>query len=298
MKRLIRLNGVVDKLKTKEFTTWIDKLTFLRIFLIWTSIVAVFGLLYFFLSTDGSHLLLSQSKEQVSGLLDHVYFSFVTATTTGFGDIIPTGAFKIIAIFEVVFGLMLLAFVTSKLVSIKQDIILNEVYEISFNEKINRVRSSLLLFRQNIGRIIDRVEGNSIRKREVSELYTHISSFEDILNEIKNLVDTPEKHYFKKVVDPLNTELIFNGILQSFERIIELMHVLDRHGLEWRRELTISLINRCIDLNNSLFEKLNHSKNLPDKKISDLNAQKNKVIEMIKIALNQPKHKSVQKRLA
>lgn len=298
MKRLVKLNGVVDKFKRKELSTWIDKLTFLRIFLAWTSIVALFGVIYFLTTTDSSYLMHSPSREKVSGLLDHVYFSFVTATTTGFGDIIPTGAFKIIAIFEVVFGLMLLAFVTSKLVSLKQDIILNEVYEISFNEKVNGLRSSLLLFRQNIGRIIDRIESNSIRKREVSEIYTHISSFEDILNEILDIMGTPERHYFKKVISPLDTELIFNGLLQSFERLIELMHMLDRHGMEWRRDVTISLINRCIELNNSLFEKLNHSKNLPDKKISDLNAQKSKVIDMIKIALNQPKSRSIQKRLA
>ncbi len=86
----------------------------------------------------------------INNLPDSIYFSFVTATTTGFGDFLPQGWFKLIVIAEVICGLLLLALVTSKLVSIKQDILLKEIYDMSFYERINRLRSGLLLFRQNL----------------------------------------------------------------------------------------------------------------------------------------------------
>lgn len=288
MKKAISLNQLFDKLKNRGFNTWIDKLTFFNIFLIWTLIIVIFGLVYYFFTNSHSFLFYSPINHTVRGVLDSVYFSFITATSTGYGDILPSGFFKIITIFEVIFGLMLLAFVTSKLISIKQDVILTEIYEISFNEKINRLRSSLLVFRQNLSRIISKIEENSIRKREINDIYIYISSLEDILNEIASLIGTSDKERFKKVIDPLNTELLFNSILNSFERLNELINILNTAKLDWRRDILLDLINRCISINDSLFGKLNASKNLAEKTMIDLNSRKNSVVDMIKNGLTMP----------
>ena len=139
MRKALSLNPLFDRLNYKGLNTWLDKLTFFKIFLIWTSVIVIFGLIYFFFTTTRAFLFYTTSNSTVDQVLDAIYFSFITATSTGYGDIVPSGVFKIITIFEVVFGLLLLAFVTSRLISIKQDIILTEIYEISFNEKINRL---------------------------------------------------------------------------------------------------------------------------------------------------------------
>ena len=285
MKKFIPLNQLFVELRNKKLSTWLDKLNFSHIFIIWMSIVVTFGVMYHFLSTPSSLLIYTSNKEQVTNLVDKIYFSFITATTTGFGDIIPLGFFKVVAIFEVISGLLLLAFVTSKLISIKQDIILNEIYELSFNEKINRLRSSLLVFRQNISRIINKIEENSIRKRQINDMYIYISSLEDILNDITSLIDISGKSEFKKVLDTLSTELLFNSIINSFEKLNELITLLNQNKSDWRRDITINLINRCISITDTLFAKLNSSKNLTEKTITDLNIQKNKITEMIKSSL-------------
>ncbi len=157
----------------KRFTTWLDKTNFFHIFFIWALIIVIFGICYFILRTDNTLLYYISEKENVTRLTDAIYFSFVTATSTGFGDIIPLGFFKLMAVLEVIFGLMLLAFVTSKLVSIKQDVILTEIYDLSFNEKINRIRASMLFFRQQISRLIAHIESDTIKK---GRLTTFISS--------------------------------------------------------------------------------------------------------------------------
>lgn len=291
MKKFLSLNQLFDKFRKKGIGTWLDKLTFSRIFLIWTSIIMLFGFVYYLFRGNRSFLFYIPHNTTITGIFNSIYFSFITATSTGYGDILPFGFFKIIVILEVVFGLMLLAFVTSKLISIKQDIILNEIYEISFNEKINRLRSSLLVFRQNLSRIINKIEENSIRKREINDIYIYLSSLEDTLNEIMSLIDPSSSNYFKKVLDPLNTELLFNSILNSFERLNELIHLLNQAKSDWRREITLDLINRCISLNDSLFSKLHISKNIAEKTIVDLNSRKSKVIETIKGGLVLPQVK-------
>jgi len=279
MKKFVPLNELIDQ---KKVSSWIDKLTFFRIFFIWTTVIVLFGVGYFIFSSVRSYLYFSRSGAPVEGLLDYIYFSFITATSTGYGDIVPLGIFKLLALVEVIFGLLLLAFVTSKLISIKQDIILNELYEISFNEKISRLRSSLLLFRQNINRLIGKVEGGVIRKREIYDIYTYLSSLEDTINELLFQTGKPEGKRFTKAIDPLNTELIFISIIHSFERFYELVAILNQNNLEWRRDVTIELINKCISLNTLLFEKLNSSKKLPEKNRIDLNAQNEKVIALLK----------------
>ena len=287
-KDFITLNEMFRRLnKMDKVYTLFDKLTFLNIFIIWALIVITFGAVYYFLAGPNSFLLYNPNNTPVNSSLDSIYFSFITATTTGFGDIIPYGIFKVVAILEVVFGLLLLAFVTSKLVSIKQDAILSEIYEISFNEKISRLRSSLLLFRQNLNRIIDRIEEGSVRKREISDIYIHLASLDNVLNEALTFFGKVGGS-FTKVLDSLSTELIANSVMKSFEKLDELIITLNQVKMEWKRDVTIELVNRCIGLNENLFEKIKSMGALPEKSISDLTAQKSKIIESIKSGLNVP----------
>ena len=223
MKNFTPIDEFVDQIAQKKVNSWFDKLYFAAILVVWITLVFFFGLAYYFLSSGNTYLHYNPTQSAVQGIFNHVYFSFITATTTGFGDIIPMGYFKVIAIVEVIFGFLLLAVVTSKFVSIKQNIILGEIYELSFHERVNRLRSSLLVFRQNISRIISKVEEKEIHKREISDLYTYISSFEDILREVYGIVVKPENSEYTKTLDPLNTELVFNSVINSFEKINELI---------------------------------------------------------------------------
>ncbi len=246
-------------LNHREISKILEKITFFRILLIWTGTITIFGIVYKLLSTGTSYLYNPSQERIISSLLDSIYFSFITATSTGFGDIVPVGFFKILAIFEVIIGLLLLAFVTFKLVSLKQDIILSEIYEISFAERMNRLRSSLLLFRQNLNRAINKIEEGSIRKREVNELYLYFSTLEDIIIEISLIFNNGGEKY-RKEVDPVNTELIFNSMLQSLEKILELINSLNYQELEWKKEILLSLIKRILQKSQELTTNLKSSK--------------------------------------
>lgn len=235
----------------------LERVDFYQILLTWFFLIFMLGIVYyFFLGTFGANLVSTITGEPVTKITDTIYFSFITATSTGFGDIIPMGFFKIIAVLEVTLGLLLLAVVTSKLVSIKQDIILEELYEMSFTEKINRLRSSLLLFRQHASRIATHVDAGTVDKREIYDLYVYIHSLEMVLEEMLPMVNPEEKHIFSKVIDPLDSELLINSILQSFERLSELVAALSKSSLQWKRPVTLATIKRCVSLNRQLFSKV------------------------------------------
>jgi potassium channel LctB len=264
----------------------LDHLNFFHIFVIWTGILVLFGILYYLLTGPNNYLVYTVTNQKVTGLFDSIYFSFITATSTGFGDIAPIGIFKLMSIFEVIFGLVLLAIVTSKLVSIKQDVIMNEIYDISFNEKINRIRSSLLLFRQNLSRVISNIESNNIRHREISDIYNYISSLEDNLTEISSLMDRKKGNRYTKELDSMSTELLFHSINQSFERLYELIAVMNSSKLEWRRKLTLDLIDRCLLLDTQLYNALHALKTISEKEYSDLYFHNKRVIEPFRLCLN------------
>ncbi len=265
----------------KKVNTWLDKLTFFYIFLLWTLVITLFGFFYYFFSTETSHLLYTETKQPVSLIFDHIYFSFITATTTGFGDIIPIGAYKMVSLAEVIFGLLLLAFVTSKFVSIKQNLIIHEIYDLSLKEKINRTRSSLLLARQKIGAIIDILEEKKLRRRDLQELSIHLAPFEDVLREILLLFKIDEKNDFTTVLDPTQKELIYHGIIRSFEKFLELLHLLNFNRLEWQHEENIALVNNCFHLNKQLFTILSTEKEMALPIIESLQTQNNQIIEKI-----------------
>ncbi|MBI2549064.1 hypothetical protein HYW21_06975 [Candidatus Woesearchaeota archaeon] len=271
-----------EQVKNYRITLWFEQLTFLRILLAWIIIVVSFGVMYHVFSGEQGYLFSVHGATKVTSVFDAVYFSFVTATTTGFGDIVPVASFKIIAIAEVIFGLLLLAVVTSKLVSLKQDVILSELYEFSFSEKITRLRSSLLLFRQSLDRMMSKIEDGVMRSRDTNDITVNLALLESTLSETARLLGKRKQHQFVKKLDAVNTELIFNSILSSFEKWYELMVLLDQKTLSWRTEQQVSQLYHCLDIANDLFNQLDTSAGINEDLREDLINRKNILTSIIK----------------
>ena len=268
-------------LRSRKFNTWIDNLDFAKILLIWAGIVTFFGLTYYFFSNGTSSLFSTQTQKPVMNILDHIYFSFITATSTGFGDIVPTGFFKIIAIAKVTLGLLLLAFVTSRLISIKQNIILNEIYEISFSERISRMRSSMLLFRQHINRIIAKAEDETLRQRDIDEISVDLSSLLNILREMTDILKKDGKKHFTKAITQIDAELLINSMTHSFSKVHDLVFTLNHHNVEWKKEVSVKLIRQCIKRNHLIFGILSEQKTVPYETLRDIETRNRRLIKNI-----------------
>ncbi len=225
---------------------FIDRLTFLQIFLFWFSMITLFGVIFYATNTTVHILTYTQEKTSQVGLADSIYFSFVTAATIGYGDITPIGLGKILAVLEGMLGMLVYGVVISKLVSVKQEVILDEVYTLSFEEHLNRLRSTLYLSRSDISKTISKIEGNALTKQELRDIPMILHGLDSVLNDILRLISTKtqmENHYIK-TLEEVHLGLIFNSVHLTAEKVLELLYAFRDHGLSWKNEkMTAALIS-------------------------------------------------------
>ncbi len=266
LRSFIRLPKRKDQ---RKMTVIIDSVSFKEIFVFWVVLIMLLGLVYHFASDDFSHLIYTKSGESVTDIFDSVYFSFVTATTTGFGDIVPFGHFKDLAVAEVLIALMLLALVTSKLVSMKQNVILGEIYEISLNEKMYNLRSSLLLFRQHLERLMNRIDDRSVRRREITNINIQLVHLEDTLRESISIAGRSKGRQFVKAIDDVNAELLLNSIVSSLEKIDEFIKHIEEKKYKWKSDCNVSSVKRVIGLSSQLVSMIDVEEKKPIKDVKN-----------------------------
>ncbi len=145
----------------KKWVNLLENCTFVQIVYLWASIGVGFAILYYLLSFTPQNTLLFLAKpinHGASDFLTVVYFSFVTLTSTGYGDVVPLGISRILAVIEIFLGLVVFGFLISKLVSARQEKIIEELYDSSLEEKVSKIRTTLYIYRTNISRLIQRIE--------------------------------------------------------------------------------------------------------------------------------------------
>ncbi|HVB38201.1 MAG TPA: potassium channel family protein, partial [Vicinamibacterales bacterium] len=113
---------------------------------LWLGVVLACGILYWLADYESIDAL--RESGAVMGhswrdLLTAEYFSFVTATSVGFGDVVPAGLSRVLAVVEAMAGLVIFGSLISKFVSRRQDRIIAEIHQTTFEEGLARVRTNL-----------------------------------------------------------------------------------------------------------------------------------------------------------
>ena len=285
------LESRIDKIHRVNFLA-IDKVGFGGIFLLWIGFVILCGLIYFFFSSDSAYLLSMMTKTRVDSLLNSLYFSVVASTTTGFGDIVPMGIFKIISSIEVIVSLLVVAVVTSKFISLKQNVILEELYEITFSERINRMRSSMLVFRHNINGVIHKVEDGTVKKREIDQLYVLVATFKETIYEINSLFSKKHKEFVKQM-NGVDISLMANSMVHSFHRFRILLKLLEADGREWRHKKLTFFLDKALHAEEEYFRHVRDTGLLSSEDYKNLVVERDKVISKLKPYLDDSNNKKV-----
>jgi potassium channel LctB len=108
------------RLRTKlDFFGRMIRATYLELFLVWILLNATFTASYFLLSIyhPAHGVSLPVKHTLIERLYDCLYFSIATATTLGYGDIIPLGASKMLAVLQATIGVMVFTVFVGKMVS-------------------------------------------------------------------------------------------------------------------------------------------------------------------------------------
>jgi hypothetical protein len=115
---------------------------------LWFGTIVICAVLYWIFSLTAMGGLREGARNVdagASGFLTALYFSFVTATSVGFGDVVPLGPLRAVAIGEAVTGLLIFGAVVSKLVSRRQEQVVSEIHRIAFEDRLERVQTDLHL---------------------------------------------------------------------------------------------------------------------------------------------------------
>ena len=153
------------------------------------------------------------------GFLAALYFSAVTATSVGYGDIVPVGIARVVAIGEGIAGLILFGCVVSKFVSRRQEQLIGEIHHIAFEDRLGRVRTNLHLVRTELQVTARLCEGQDIPPPEaVSRVESLAMVFVGELHAVHDLLYRPQQ-----TPDESELEAILAGLASTFRDFNELL---------------------------------------------------------------------------
>jgi hypothetical protein len=211
------------------------------LFWLWLEIVLGCGLAYWLIAWLSPRFALIAGGTPIAtglgGLLPALYFSAVTATSIGYGDIVPTGVSRVLAVCEGMAGLILFGCVVSKFVSRRQEELIGQIHRIAFEDRLGRVWTKPLLVRPKLQATARLCEGRDIPPPEaIARVESAAMVFVGELHAVHDLLyrpqDTPEEAVL---------EAILAGLASVFREFNELLACVQAQRAERPPALTASV---------------------------------------------------------
>jgi len=216
------LDGSHRRQWATAFLDAIDSRPTSQLFLFWLAMVVLCGVAYWLAALLGYHGLVAGRVPigfTAEGLATAIYFSFVTATSVGYGDVVPVGATRVLAIAEAVTGLLVFGAVVAKFVSRRQDTIVREIHRVTFEERLDRVQTNLHLVLSELQAIATMCDDGTVRPERVSaRLESAAMVFAGELRAIHDLLYRPQRAPAEPVL-----EAILAALAGAFRELTELL---------------------------------------------------------------------------
>src|SRR5262245_29487461 len=143
-----------------------------------------------------------------NGLLTSLYFSFVTATSIGFGDVVPLGPARVIAVLEGASGLLIFGALISKLVSRRQEELIEETHRIAYEARLGRIRTNLHLVLSELQTMsVDCGTGGLTPEKMLPRLESAAMVFSGELRSIHDLLYRPQLVPEEEILESLLANL-------------------------------------------------------------------------------------------
>jgi Ion channel len=187
----------------------------------WLGMILIYGVIYWLAGIGMGWGLQAGSSvvhPDVSGLATAIYFSFVTALSIGYGDVIPSGALRILAVTEGIAGLLVFGCVISKLVSRRQEELTAEIHRTTFEDRLDRVRTNLHLVFSDLGSVQQlQAERGALSHHVLRRLESTVRVFRGELQTIHDLL-------YKSQIEPDEDTLesILANLLICLQSLVEL----------------------------------------------------------------------------
>jgi potassium channel LctB len=208
----------------------IERRSTTELFILWLAMVAACGVAYWGASFFGGHGLVTDGAPlptTARGLLTAVYFSFVTATSVGYGDVVPVGALRWLAVAEAAAGLLTFGAVVSKFVSRRQDELVREIHRVTFEERLDRVQTNLHLVLSELQAVATLCEQKVARpERLLVRLESVALVFAGELRAVHDLLYRPQQRPNEAVL-----EAILASLASALREFAELLGCLPSSGM-------------------------------------------------------------------
>lgn len=191
----------------------------------WLGINFGCGVLYWLVSFLPGHGLREASQpigHDAAALLEAVYFSFVTGLSIGFGDIVPVGAVRLLAVVQGGACLLVFGAIISKFVSGRQEELTEEIHRIAFEDRLGRVRTNLHLVVSEIQEISAKCsEGQATAANVQTRIESAAAIFTGELRAIHDLLYRPQAAPDEDVLESILAHL--EGGLREFRALLSCM---------------------------------------------------------------------------
>jgi potassium channel LctB len=166
----------------------------LQLFMLWIGAILLSGLTYWLGALAGDHGLIEGGRPvgaDLNGFGSALYFSFVTATSIGYGDIVPVGMARVIAIAEAIAALLIFGAVVAKFVSHRQEDLVSEIHRITFDERLDRIETNLHMVISELLSIASMCENKAPLNRMSTRLDSAVLLFVGELRTSRDLLYQP-----------------------------------------------------------------------------------------------------------
>jgi potassium channel LctB len=127
---------------------FVDRQSTTRLFMAWLGLTLSFSMLYWLAGLDHHSGLFESGRGldgSLHGLVSAIYFSFVTVTSVGYGDVVPRGMARMVAVVEAIAGLLIFGAAVAKFASHRQDEVVREIHRVTFEERVDRIQTNLYM---------------------------------------------------------------------------------------------------------------------------------------------------------
>jgi|GEM_PF-5944714 len=234
-----REKGWFNEFRVSVFT-YLEKLSFLQLFLTFFTIIIVFAVLFYVFS-PGQNGIVIHGSDGVS-VFDALYFSIVTISSLGYGDMYPRGISKAFSAIEVLLGLALMGMLIAKLTSSRLSYQVKRLYASDANRQLYRLGKD---FKISVNRISNSIEQYSHCLVETPARVGKEKTFDELKETIRNSFESNFKNFYKTVDNLegfINLEVSNGDFFEEVEpdKIIESGNILLK-GIQQLNQLFISL---------------------------------------------------------
>ncbi|MDB4979037.1 MAG: Ion transport 2 domain protein [Candidatus Peribacteria bacterium] len=212
----------------------ITRASYPMLFLVWALIIVTCAGLYFGLSfIPGKHSLTGfENMEPMLRAVNSIYFSIITATTVGYGDLAPHSYAKIVVSLQSVTTFFIAAIFVAKLVSHRQEITLERVHKLTFEDVFHNTREGFFIIRKDLSIAMHEIEKNgAISAHQAENLIIAYRQMQNLLEEIPEFYGDDAHLY---TIDGKRELLLLDAVQRTTGRLLALLQMCKAKNVTWK----------------------------------------------------------------